>query len=452
MKQMIMSALDMSCVGFLAQGVWKHPRDQSANLNSLDYWLDYARLLERGLFDMLFLADTIGVYDVYGGSKDAAVRGGVQMPMNDPWPVVTGMAAVTRNLGFGITGNLLYEPPYLFARRVATLDHLTGGRIGWNVVTGVLSSGARAMGLKTLVPHDERYDVADEYIELMYRLWEASWEEGSVELDKRSGMFADPRLVHEIAHEGRYFRLHGMLPCLPSPQRTPVILQAGASGRGRAFAAANAELVFVNGNSKPVIAETVADLRRRAVALGRRPEDIKILAGATVLAAATEGEAHERAREYRSYCDPEAVLAHASGGMGIDLSQYPLDEPLRPHDTDANQTAMAAFTMRKDRTYTPRQIADEMSLAARNLQIIGSADHVVDEMQSWITETDIDGFNVARLVMPETLEDFVDQVVPRLQDRGLYKRSYADGTLRGKLFGHDRLASPHPAARARTAA
>jgi len=453
MKKMILAALDMSCVGFLAQGVWTHPSDRSAELNRLDYWLDYARLLERGLFDMLFLADTIGIYDVYGGSKDAALRGGVQQPMNDPMMAIAGMAAVTKHLGFGVTGNLLYEPPYLFARRMSTLDHLTGGRIGWNIVTGILASGARAMGRDRLVPHDERYDIADEYVSLMYHLWEGSWGDDAVRLDRAGHIFADPARVREIAHLGKYFRLQAVHPCQPSPQRTPFLMQAGASGRGRAFAAANAECVFVNGTSRPMVAEAVADIRRRAVAFGRQASDVQVLAGATIVVGRSEAEALEKMAEYRAYADPEAVLAHAAGGLGVDLSRYPLDEPLRYVENDANRTAMEALTRRKDRTYTPRQIAEEMALSARNLMIVGSAEQVAAEMSAWMAQTGIDGFNIARLVMPESFEDFIDLVVPLLQEQGLFKRSYGEGTLREKLFGEGaRLPARHPAARVRMSA
>lgn len=452
MKQMMLAALDMSCVGFLAQGVWTYPADRSTQLNTLDYWLDYARLLERGMFDMMFLADAIGSYDVYGGSMDAALRGGVQVPMNDPAVAISAMASVTRHLGFGITGNLVYEPAYLFARRMSTLDHLTGGRIGWNIVTGILASGAKAMGHDRMVPHDERYDMGDEFMEMVYRLWEGSWEEGAVLMDRERGLFADPAKVHRITHQGKYFRLDAVHPCLPSPQRTPLLLQAGASGRGKQFAATHAECVFLNGTSKELVAQNVADIRRNAIAVGRDPYAVKVLAGATIVVGRTEAEAHEKAAEYRRHASPEAVLAHAAGGLGVDLSKYPLDEPIRHEENDANRTAMEVLTRGRDGAYTPRRIAEEMALSARNLLIVGSAEQVADELADWIARTDIDGFNIARLIAPETTRDFVDLVVPILQDRGLVKRAYREGTLRDKLFGAgDRLAAPHPAARARVA-
>lgn len=453
MKQMILAALDMSCVGFLGQGVWTHPNDRSAELNTLDYWLDYARMLEKGMFDMLFLADSIGSYDVYGGTMDAALRGGVQVPMNDPAVAISAMASVTRHLGFGVTGNLVYEPGYLFARRMSTLDHLTRGRIGWNIVTGILASGAKAMGQQRMVPHDERYDMGDEFMEMVYRLWEGSWEEGAVILDRDRGVFADPSKVHLITHDGKYFRMEAMHLCTPSPQRTPLLLQAGASGRGKEFAATHAECVFLNGTSKTAIAENVADIRRRTVEAGRAPDAVKILAGATIVTGRTSKEAWEKAAEYRRYANPEAVLAHASGGLGVDLSKYPMDEPIRYEENDSNRTAMQSLTRGKDGAYTPRRIAEEMALSARNMLIVGSAHEVADEMADWIDKTGIDGFNVARLIMPDTTRDFIELVVPLLQERGLVKRDYRDGTLREKLFGMGaRLAAPHPASKARAEA
>ena len=206
-KQIRLNAFDMACVGHIQHGMWTHPRDTSAQYNTLAHWLDLAKLLERGLFDGLFLADVLGVYDVLDGSADAALRGAVQVPLLDPAMIVPAMAAVTSQLGFGITANLSYEAPYLFARRMSTLDHLTQGRIGWNIVTGYLDSAARAMGLDRQMRHDDRYDMAEEYMEVVYRLWEESWAEDAVLRDAVGGRFTDPARVRRIRHEGKQYRL-----------------------------------------------------------------------------------------------------------------------------------------------------------------------------------------------------------------------------------------------------
>lgn len=185
-KQILLNAFNMNCVGHINHGLWTHPRDTSTQYKTLDYWTDLARLLERGLFDGLFLADIVGVYDVYQDSADLTLRESIQLPVNDPLLTVSAMAAVTRHLGFGVTVNLTYEAPYLLARRFSTLDHLTDGRIGWNIVTGYLESAARAMGLSEQIAHDERYDRADEFLEVAYKLWEGSWDDDAVRADRRA--------------------------------------------------------------------------------------------------------------------------------------------------------------------------------------------------------------------------------------------------------------------------
>src|SRR5665213_1389133 len=244
-KQIRLNAFDMNCVAHMSPGLWTHPRDRADSYNTLGYWTDLARLLERGKFDALFLADVLGIYDVYRGSADAALAGAVQVPVNDPLLLVPAMAAVTEHLGFGVTCTLSYEPPYTLARRISTLDHLTKGRMGWNIVTGYLNSAATGMGMAVQPRHDQRYDLAEEYMQVMYKLWEGSWEDGAAVRDRARGVFADPAKVHRVHHEGQFYRVDAIHLCEPSPQRTPVLYQAGASARGRGFAAAHAECVFI---------------------------------------------------------------------------------------------------------------------------------------------------------------------------------------------------------------
>src|SRR5690348_7173044 len=268
-KHIRLNAFDMNCVVHQSPGLWTHPRDRADRYNALDYWVELAGILERGKFDALFLADVLGIYDVYGGLPDAAIANAVQVPVNDPLLLIPAMAYVTRNLGFGVTCAVSYEHPYTLARRFSTLDHLTQGRIGWNIVTGYLNSAAKGMGLERQQGHDTRYEIAEEYLEIVYKLWEGSWENGAVVRDRAAGIFALPEKVHRIQHDGTYFRLEAMHLAEPSPQRTPVLYQAGASSRGREFAATHAECVFVNGPSPKVVAPIVADIRRRAAASGR---------------------------------------------------------------------------------------------------------------------------------------------------------------------------------------
>jgi FMN-dependent oxidoreductase (nitrilotriacetate monooxygenase family) len=318
-----LNAFDMACVGHIQHGMWTHPRDRSSDYTSLDHWVCLARMLERGLFDGLFLADVLGAYDVFGGNADASLRAGVQIPLLDPMALVPAMAYATTHLGFGVTCNLAYEPPFLFARRMATLDHLTGGRIGWNIVTGYLDSAARATGLDAQMEHDNRYDLADEYLQVVYALWEGGWADNAVIRDRGRGIYTDPRRVRPVRHHGKQFRVDAVPVWEPSPQRTPVLYQAGASDRGRVFAARHAECVFINGSTKQNVRRIVADLRARAA-----PRPMLVFVGASVVTGHTEREARELLAEYRRHASVEGALAHAAASLGIDFDRYGMDEPI----------------------------------------------------------------------------------------------------------------------------
>src|ERR1700710_2530493 len=273
-KEIRLNAFAMNCVAHQSPGLWTHPRDRTAEYNRLPYWIDLAKTLRRGRFRGPFPAHRLGVYGVFGGSAAAALGNATQAPANEPLLLVPAMAAVTEHLGFGVTSNLSYEPPYPFARRMSTLDHLTEGRIGWNVVTGYLDSAARGAGKDKQTGHDDRYDVADEYMEVVYKLWEGSWQDDAVLRDRARGIFADPSKVHRIEHEGKNYRVDAIHLSEPSPQRTPVLYQAGTSPRGRQFAADHAECVFMSGPSAKIIAPRVEAIRALAAEAGRDPAEI----------------------------------------------------------------------------------------------------------------------------------------------------------------------------------
>jgi FMN-dependent oxidoreductase (nitrilotriacetate monooxygenase family) len=446
-KHIILNAFNENCVGHINHGLWTHPRDRTTEYNTIEYWTDMARTLERGLFDGIFIADILGVYDVYQGNIDLTLRESVQLPVNDPVLLVSAMAAATRHLGFGVTVNPLSEYPYILARRLSTLDHLTRGRVGWNIVTGYLDSAARAIGQDNQLLHDERYDRADEYLEVLYKLLEGSWEDDAVKRDKAGRVFADPAKVHEIHHKGRYYSVDGYHLAEPSTQRTPVLFQAGTSGRGQLFAARHAEAVFIGGNNKAAVRKTVQELREKAVEAGRRADDVKIVLGITVVLAATQKEAQDKHDEYARYANPEAGLAHFSSSTGLDISRYGLDDPIDFGETNAIQSAVRAIAALGG---TRRKILEHFRLGGRYPAIVGDPQQVSDELQSWVEETGIDGFNLTRTVVPESFEDFVDFVVPELQNRGIYKTAYTEGSLRHKLFGQgDRLPERHFAAQFR---
>jgi FMN-dependent oxidoreductase (nitrilotriacetate monooxygenase family) len=440
-RQIRLNAFDMATPGHIQQGLWRHPRDRSRDYTKLGYWTELARLLERGLFDGLFLADVLGVCDVHGGAPDAALRGGVQIPLLDPWCLVPAMAAVTEHLAFAVTGNLAYEPPYLFARRLSSLDHLTQGRIAWNIVTGYLDSAARATGMAAQMPHDDRYALADAYMRAVYPLWEESWEDGAL---ARGAVYTDPASVHRVSHDGPHYPIDAVHLCEPSPQRTPLLFQAGTSPQGRSFAGRHAECVFVNGTTPHLVAELVADLRARAA-----PRPILVFAGATLVVGRTMREAQDLLAEYAAFADPEAMFAHASASLGIDLARYGMDEPIETATSQAVASNLAAARRMAGPALTKRRLLAQSPLGSRQAPVVGDPAFVADALQHWVAVADEDGFNLSRTVMPECLDAVVDLLVPELQRRGLFKTAYTPGTAREKLFGSGpRLSQDHPARRA----
>ncbi len=451
-KQIRLNAFAMNCVAHQSPGLWTHPRDRTKDYNRLPYWLDLAKTLERGRFDGLFLADVLGVYDVYAGNPDAALRNAAQTPANEPLMLIPAMAAVTENLGFGVTSNLSFEPPYPFARRMSTLDHLTDGRVGWNVVTGYLDSAARGAGKDKQTAHDDRYDIADEYMELVYKLWEGSWEDDAAIRDVARGIFTDPAKVHPVHHEGNNYRLNAIHLSEPSPQRTPVLYQAGTSPRGRQFAAEHAECVFMSGPSAKVIAPRVAAIRELAAEKGRNPAEILMFSMMCLIVGRTEAEAKAKYADYRSHISHEGALALMSGWTGVDFSSYSLDQEVRHVQNDAGRSAMDNVTRADpDRVWTVREVAEHVGIGGAGPVVVGTPEQVADKIEQWFEDTDVDGLNVAFATSPGDFEDIADMLVPELTRRGRYKQDYAKGTLREKLFGagRARVNDMHPASRYR---
>jgi long-chain alkane monooxygenase len=447
-REIRLNAFDMNCVGHQSPGLWTHPRDISYRYKDLEYWTELAQILERGKFDSLFIADVLGVYDVYHGSAEHAIRQATQIPLNEPMLLVPAMAHVTKHLGFGVTCSLTYEHPYPFARRISTLDHLTDGRAGWNIVSSYLDSAARNFGLDRQQKHDDRYEVADEYMEVCYKLWEGSWEDDAVVRDRARKLFTDPEKVHEIQHYGKYFTVPGFHLCEPSPQRTPVLYQAGASRRGKDFAARHAECVFVAAPSKKVLKDYVRDIRQRAAGFGRDPSNLIFFNLFTVIVAPTESEAQAKYDDYKQYVSYDGALALVSGWTGIDFGKYNPDDRVEYIENDAVQSATESLTTSDpDKIWTVREVANWVGIGGLGPVVVGSPSQVADALQGWAEETDVDGFNLAYAVTHETFRDFVDLVVPELQRRGVYKKEYRPGTLREKLFGQGaRLSEEHPGA------
>lgn len=452
-KRIILNAFHMNCVVHQSPGLWVLPGNDMERYTDLDTWVSLAKVLEKGHFDALFLADVTGVYDVFHGNREAAVSSAAQIPVNDPVALIPAMAHATEHLGFAWTSSVLYNHPFAFARTVSTLDHLTKGRVAWNIVTGYLESGARNFGKSSLPEHDSRYAIADEYLEVCYRLWESSWEEGAVVKDRRRGIYADPAKVHPVDFDGEHFQIHGVHLAEPSPQRTPVLYQAGSSPRGRTFAAQHAECVFVLGPNPGVVAQYVTDTRDKARAFGRHPDDVKFLTYVKVITGGTEEEARNKYASLLDSISYDASMALLSGWTGIDFGQFKPDQKLEYIETNAVRTLVHGFTdADPTRSWTLRDLAKYVGIGGAGPVIVGAPEQVADELEHWM-EAGVDGFNLAYATTPGSFVDFVDGVVPVLERRGLVQRDYAPGTLRQKLYGnaHARLLDRHPAAKYRRA-
>lgn len=439
-KQLVLNAFVETCSGHQSPGLWKHPADKSHEFNTLAHWTNLAQLLERGKIHGIFIADVLGGYDVYSQSLDPAIRSGAQWPVHEPLASIPAMAAVTKSIGFGVTVSTTYEQPYHLARRLSTLDHLTNGRLGWNIVTSYLDSAARNMGMTSQPKHDDRYAMADEYIKVMYKLFESSWRDDAVKLDRKAGLYSDPSLVRQINHNGQFFNVPGPHICSPSPQRTPLLLQAGTSSKGKEFAAQNAEAIFVSAHAPEACKGSIADVRRLAKEkYGRNPENLKVLALVTTILGKTEEEAQAKYADYKQYADLEGALALFGGWTGIDLNQYTEDQELRYVESNAVRATVEAYARFSPGVgkWTRQTIAEHVSIGGNGPVLVGTPSQVVDALQVWVDVADVDGFNLAYAVFPDSFEDVVQLLVPELRKRGLFWEDYAvpEGTYRENFYG-----------------
>jgi FMN-dependent oxidoreductase (nitrilotriacetate monooxygenase family) len=346
-----------------------------------------------------------------------------------------------------VTNSVLQHPPFTFARTASTLDHLTRGRFGWNIVTSFTESASRNVGLPAATDHDARYRWADEFCTVVYKLWEDSWEDGALVVDKEGGVYADAAKVREIDHEGERYSVPGPHLLPPSPQRTPMLFQAGTSTAGREFAARNAEGIFMISGSPDAAAPVVKDVTARAVAAGRRAEDLHFIQGLTFIIGSTEAEARRKEAELEEYIDGEAQVANFAGTLGLDLATIDPGEPLVqllervPGIRGAVQRMID--TAPAGTTPTMQDLARH---TGKYWRVTGTPEQIADRLQQWV-DAGITGINVMSMITPGTYVDFVDHAVPELQRRGLMQREYRLGTLREKLYpGRGPfLADGHPA-------
>ena len=414
---------------------WTDPNDgQLDGLQDFAYWQHVARTLERGCFDGVFFADSPATHAVYKGSAVPSVQYGVSWPNHDPMPLVAAMAAATTHLGIGVTLSTTGTTPYLATRRISTLNYLSRGRVGWNIVCGFSEAEQLANGLGSQTPHDERYDQADEFMEICYRLWD-SVPNQAILMDRKNGQFANPDLITPVDYQGKYLSCKAVGPVLPSKYGLPLRFQAGSSGRGMEFAMKHAEVIFAIHNHVPGMIKSTQNLHAAAAKHGANPDDLKIIFGLQPIVRSTEAEARQRAEELLERIPLDATLARLSGIIGTDLSKFDPDKPLAELQTQASQGLLAVFMNGSDgKTLTLREAASNWALSVGIPKIIGTPEQVASEFERIWRETGCYGFNLSPTTNPDSVDDFVDQVVPLLQKRGIFRTAYSGQTFRDNLM------------------
>lgn len=424
--------------GYQPRG-WLDPRwGNNYDFRGPELYMDTARMLERGCFDGIVIADQPSIDLTYTGTMDAALRSGNEAICGDPLVVMATMGAVTKHLGVAATLTTTFHPPFLLARQLNALDHMTNGRAGWNVVTSTRKTDGQNFGVP-LPEHDLRYDMADEFIELCHKLW-ASWEPDAVLLDRKNGVFADPSKVHEVNFEGKWYKSRGPLPFPRSPQGSPLIFQAGGSGRGREFAAQHAECILSNQNSTKGMKEYVDDVKARAKKYRERPP--RVLFSIQPIVGETPEAAKEKERAYVALANTEAYihggLAFGSMSLGVDFSKFEMDVPIKEqlekhgHKFKGMPSILFQYFNERPDT-TPRDIGLREALKT-TIPIVGTPEQVAERMCEIVEETGADGFMIRDALLPSYILDFVDRIIPALQRRGAFRKEYSGTTLRDHVY------------------
>lgn len=443
-RQLHVFLFEAATINQFYYGVWAQPGDRRVQFDRPPFWKDLARLAERGLLDGIFFADIPEGKNIYRDSYDPTGEHGAFLPVLDPFQVASIIAAATEYLGIVVTSPTSFGDPHALARRASTLDHLSDGRAGWNIVFSNTGSTARKEGWDKPLEPQEYYARADEFIDVAYQLWEGSWDVDAVAADKEARVYARPGAIHRIDHTGEHFVVNGASIVHPSPQRVPFLAQASGSARGVAYAAKNAELILVGGATRAESAALVREVHAAAAAHGRDPGSIKTTALVDVIVGRTREEALNKARTYDSYISFEGALAWTESPVTYDdfPDQAVIGDLVASGDLPEGGAA--------DR-FGPHRTVGEFREEFRFLRLahraIGTVEEVADEIERWMDEDGLDAINLRQYHVPDTLTDFVELVVPELQRRGRYRTSYQDGeTLRERVLGHGPwVPAGHPA-------
>jgi FMN-dependent oxidoreductase (nitrilotriacetate monooxygenase family) len=413
-------------------GMWRHPETDNSFLTP-EYYEHIARVLEAGYFDALFFADVLALSDFYKGSYETLMTRGGQMGLLDPMPMAAQMARVTKHIGLGVSVSSSFTHAFQTARTFATMDHLSGGRMAWNIVTSSSSPTFANFG-QAQIPRELRYDMADEVVEACTKLWE-SWEADALVLDKASGTFADASKIHRVDYEGQYVRTRGPLTVPRSPQGWPVLMQAGSSPRGREFAARWAEIIFTLQHSIPDMQDFRQDIHARMDKRGRRPEECQILVSVDPILGESRGMAEEKAAYLQELIDPELGLALISAHIGTDLSRYPLHQPLEEVEIAEGSRGSLDVILQGTRSsgLSLGEAAKRFAVSELCPQVIGTAADIADQLQAMFDSGGCDGFVLTPTTFPGCFEQFSRAVVPELQRRGLVRTRYDGKTLRENL-------------------
>ncbi|MCM3720590.1 LLM class flavin-dependent oxidoreductase [Solibacillus isronensis] len=418
---------------------WRHPETEVRKVTDLAYLTEIAQVAERGKFDNLFFAD------VFGQPILENAHSGLKL---DPVVIISALAAVTKNIGLTATLTTSYNEPFHVARKFAAIDHLSNGRAAWNVVTSANEREALLFGRDAHFQHAERYERADEFVDVVKKLWYSIDEEALV-IDKESSHYYNLNKVTEIDHEGKFFKLKGTLDAPSTPQGHPVIVQAGSSEAGKELAAKTAEVIFTAWQTLEDAQAFYKDVKGRLAKYGRNPEDLKILPGAFIVVAATEEEAIAKHQQLNNYITPEVGLAYLSGFTGVDLSEYDFEGQIPDFNgqqidgTNPNiRASIVKGIVEAKGLTTLRELYNNIAGARGHREIIGTPTQVADQLQEWFENEAADGFNIMAPTFPQGFNDIVELVIPELQRRGIFKTEYAGTTLRENL-GLKRPVNPY---------